>query len=87
MRILKLPNRFSSIAFALYMATIIAFVMCVVLTAINTGIEGHFLARVLKAYLVAMPVAFTCVVFVRPLVVRLVAMTIETTPVCESSRA
>lgn len=77
MRRLKLPNRFSSLAFAFYMATIIAFMMSVVLTAINTGIDGHFLARVLKAYVVAMPVAFTCVVFVRPLVLRLVAMTVE----------
>ena len=64
-------------AFAFYMAVIIAFMMCLVLTAINTGVEGHFFARVLNAYVIAMPVAFTCVVFVRPLVLRLVAMTVE----------
>ena len=67
-------------AFAFYMATIIAFLMCLVLTAINTGIDAHFLLRALKAYVVAMPVAFVCVVFVRPLVLRLVAMTVEAFP-------
>ena len=77
MRRFKLPNRFSSLVFALYMAIIIAFMMCLVLTAINTGIDAHFMERVLKTYVVAMPVAFTCVVFFRPLVLRLVAMSVE----------
>lgn len=80
MRRLKLPNRYGSLAFAFYMATIIAFLMCLVLTAINTGIDGRFLLRALNAYVVAMPVAFVCVVFVRPLVLRLVAMTVEALP-------
>ena len=80
MRRLKLPNKFSALAFAFYMATIIAFMMCLVLTAKNTGVDGHFLARVLEAYVVAMPVAFICVVFVRPLVLRLVAMTVDAAP-------
>jgi hypothetical protein len=62
------------------MATIIAFLMCLVLTAINTGVNGRFLLRALNAYVVAMPVAFVCVVFVRPLVLRLVAMTVEAFP-------
>ena len=77
MRRFKLPYRFGSLVFAFYMATIIAFMMCLVLTAINTVIDDHFMAKVLKAYVVAMPVAFTCVVFVRPLVQRLVAMSVE----------
>ncbi|UCU94959.1 DUF2798 domain-containing protein [Hydrogenophaga taeniospiralis] len=80
MRRLKLPNKFSALAFAFYMAAIIAFMMCLVLTAINTGVDGHFLSRVLSAYVVAMPVAFTCVVLVRPLVLRLVAMTVDAAP-------
>ncbi|MGD9730254.1 MAG: DUF2798 domain-containing protein [Hydrogenophaga sp.] len=81
----KLPNKCSSLAFAFYMATIIAFMMCVLLTAINTGVDGHFLRRVLGTYVVAMPVAFACVVLVRPLVLFLVAMTVDANR--ESTRA
>lgn len=82
----KLPNKCSSLAFAFYMATIIAFMMCVLLTAINTGVDGHFLRRVLGTYVVAMPVAFTCVVFVRPLVLFLVAMTVDANSESESEQ-
>lgn len=77
---LKLPGRFSALAFAFYMATIIAFMMCLLLTAINTGVDGQFFARVLKAYAIAMPVAFLCVVFVRPVAMFLVSKTVQTGP-------
>lgn len=78
---MKLPHKFSSIAFAVYMAGIIAFVMSAVLTAINTGMAAGFLSRVLHAYAVAFPVAFTCVVIFRPLVVFLVKKTVQAPPV------
>ena len=74
----KLPYKFSSLAFAFYMATIIAFVMCLLLTAINTGVDTQFIQRVLSTYVIAMPVAFACVVLVRPLVLYLVSKTVAT---------
>lgn len=77
---MKLPHKLTGIAFAAYMAGIIAFVMSAVLTAINTGMGSGFLARVLHAYAVALPVAFTCVVIFRPLVVFLVKKTVHAPP-------
>ena len=74
----KLPYKFSSLAFAFYMATIIAFMMCLLLTAINTGVDTQFIQRVLSTYVIAMPVAFACVVLVRPLVLYLVSKTVAT---------
>jgi len=74
----KLPCKFSSLAFAFYMATIIAFMMCLLLTAINTGVDTQFIQRVLSTYVIAMPVAFACVVLVRPLVLYLVSKTVAT---------
>lgn len=73
----KLPNRYSTTAFAFYMATIIAFMMCLLLTAINTGLDAYYLQRVLHTYVIAMPVAFVCVIMVRPLVMYLVAKTVD----------
>ena len=74
----KLPYKFSSLAFAFYMATISAFMMCLLLTAINTGVDTQFIQRVLSTYVIAMPVAFACVVLVRPLVLYLVSKTVAT---------
>ena len=73
----RLPNQFSSLAFAFYMSFIIAFIMSLVLTMVNSGVDSSFLLRALKAYTVAMPVAFVCVIVVRPIVVRLVLLTVE----------
>lgn len=64
-------------AFAFYMATIIAFMMCLLLTAINTGFDANYLHRVLHTYVIAMPVAFASVILVRPLVLYLVAKTVD----------
>lgn len=77
---MKLPHKLTSIAFAAYMAGIIAFVMSAVLTAINTGMGAGFLWRTLHAYAVAFPVAFTCVVVLRPVVVFLVKKTVQPPP-------
>lgn len=63
--------------FALYMSAIMALLMCFVITAANAGVTPDYLANVLKAYQLAMPVAFVCVLMVRPVVVRLVALTVH----------
>jgi hypothetical protein len=73
----KLPVRFNSVVFAFFMSGIMAFLMCLVITAANTGFNDGYLARALKAYKLSMPVAFCCVLCVRPLVIKLVRMTVR----------
>nr|WP_239552595.1 DUF2798 domain-containing protein [Oceanisphaera litoralis] len=72
-----MPHRFVGVVFAFYMAAIMAFLMSFVITAMNQGITEHFVADVLNAYKVAMPVAFLCVLAVRPIVSKLVEMTVR----------
>lgn len=73
----KLPARSTPFVFAFFMAGIMAMLMCMVITAANAGIQADYPARVLQAYLLAMPVAFCCVLLVRPVVMRLVALTVH----------
>ena len=73
----KLPTYLAPYAFAFYMAGIMAFLMCCVIVAANGGFGNDYLLRVLHSYVLAMPVAFVCVVFVRPVVMRLVSLTVR----------
>lgn len=73
----KLHRRYTPFVFAFYMAGIMAFLMCCTIVALQSGFGSGYWAAVWQSYLLAMPVAFCCVVFVRPVVMRLVAMTIE----------
>jgi hypothetical protein len=73
----KLPPKAVPIAFAFFMSAIMAFLMSGVIVAANSGIDASYPARVIGAYGLAMPVAFICVLIVRPLVLRLVAMVCE----------
>lgn len=68
----KLPPRAVPIAFAFFMSAIMAFLMCCVIVGANTGVDAGYPARVLSAYALAMPVAFLCVLTVRPFVLKLV---------------
>lgn len=72
-----ISKKYTPFVFAFYMAGIMAFLMSAVLVAVNTGVGGNYVVRVLGAYLVAFPIAFCCVIFVRPLVVRLVEWTMK----------
>ena len=74
---LKLSVRATPYVFAFYMSTIMAFLMSLVITAANAGIEHDYLSNVLHAYQLAMPVAFLCILVVRPIVVRLVSFTVH----------
>ncbi len=76
----KLPARFAPVAFAIYMSGLVAFMMSMVLTAVNSGLDSGFLGRALRGYLVAWPVGFVCVMLVRPLVMRLVHLTVALPP-------
>ncbi len=73
----KLSHRSTPYVFAFFMASIMAMLMCLVITAANAGITPDFPARVLGAYQLAMPTAFVCVLMVRPVVMRLVALTVH----------
>ena len=74
---LKLHKRYTPIVFAFYMAGIMAFLMCCTIVAANSGFNAGYVQRVFSAYALAMPVAFCCVVLVRPLVLGLVALTVH----------
>ena len=76
----RLPARLMPLVFAFWMAAIMALVMCTVITVANTGSDARLPARVLQAYVVAMPVAFACVLVVRPLVARLVRLCVDGSP-------
>lgn len=73
----KLPRRFVPVVFAFYMALIMALLMCATIVGVQSGFDAGYVGRVLKAYLLAMPVAFCCVMVVRPFVMRLVALTVH----------
>jgi hypothetical protein len=59
------------------MALIMAFLMSCVIVAASDGISAGYVSGVLKAYSLAMPAAFVCVLIVRPLVVRLVPVFVQ----------
>lgn len=73
----KLRPAATPYVFAFYMSAIMAMLMCFVITAANAGINDQYLANVFNAYQLAMPVAFFCVLVVRPVVLRLVALTVQ----------
>jgi len=73
----RLPARSTPLVFAFFMAAIMAMLMCLAITASNGGIQADYADRVLRAYRTAMPVAFCCVLLVRPIVARLVALTVH----------
>ncbi|WP_370681673.1 DUF2798 domain-containing protein [Comamonas sp. GB3 AK4-5] len=73
----KLPRPYAPVVFAFYMSAIMALLMCAAIVGINSGFSNGYLLRVLGAYVFAMPIAFACVMLVRPLVTRLVAATVD----------
>jgi hypothetical protein len=76
-RRVRFPTAAAPYVFALYMATIMAFLMSLVITVAEFGIDGHYMENVKNAYRVAMPAAFVCILIVRPIVARLVAWTVH----------
>lgn len=73
----RLPKSLAPYVFALYMAPIMSFLMCLVITYAEFGMHGDYLANVMNAYRTAMPAAFVCILAVRPLVARLVAWSVQ----------
>ncbi len=73
----KLPPRYTPIVFAFFMSSIMAFLMCLIITGVNAGLNSHYLTNVWRAYQIAMPTAFVCVLSVRPLVMLLVRWSVQ----------
>ncbi|UYA58838.1 hypothetical protein NAL19_588 [Pectobacterium sp. F1-1] len=73
----RFPKRALPYVFALYMATIMAFLMCLVIILAEFGMGPHYMENVMNAYQVAMPAAFVCILIVRPIVTRLVGLTVH----------
>jgi hypothetical protein len=74
---IRFPKAMTAYVFALYMATIMAFLMSLVITLAEFGFDDNYVRNVMSAYRVAMPSAFMCVLIVRPIVARLVAWTVR----------
>ncbi|WP_431777686.1 DUF2798 domain-containing protein [Ottowia caeni] len=72
----KLPARFSGVAFAFSMSAIVGFLMTVTLTALNKGFDQDFIWAVLRGYFVAWPIGFIGVLVARPMVLKLVKLTV-----------
>ncbi|MGP1716094.1 MAG: DUF2798 domain-containing protein [Methylophilus sp.] len=73
----RIPKKFTPYVFAFFMAGIMAFLMSMVIVAANSGVHSGYLLRVVHAYALAMPVAFFCVLIVRPLVMYLVSAVVD----------
>lgn len=74
----KLPAKATPVVFAFYMASIMAMLMCFIIIAAESGVSSHYLLDVINTYKIAMPSAFICIMFVRPVVSRLVLKTVQT---------
>jgi hypothetical protein len=73
----RIPNKYTPYVFAFLMAGIMAFLMSMVIVAANSGLQAGYLFRVLHAYALAMPIAFVCVLIVRPIVMYLVQQLVD----------
>jgi len=73
----KLPARASTVVFSFYMSAIMATLMCLVITAINQGFGEGYLLNVMHAYSLAMPCAFMFILVVKPIVQKLVSLTVH----------
>ena len=72
----KLPKKYAGVPFSFYASAIMVLIMSAVLVALNTGLGAGFGLRLAKSYAIAWPVAFTSLLVIRPLVVRMVAASV-----------
>lgn len=81
----KLPARYTPFVFAFFMSAIMALLMCFVITAASNSLNNEYLPKVMHAYAyayayayaLAMPVAFVCILIVRPMVIKLVGLCVR----------
>lgn len=73
----KLPAQLTQVVFAFYMSAIMSVLMCTVVTVVNRGFSMELPVQVAQAYMLAFPIAFCCVLMVRPVVTLLVRHTVQ----------
>ena len=73
----KLPKKYAGVLFSFYASAIMVLIVSGVLVALNTGLGAGYALRLATAYLITWPVAFASLLAVRPLVVRLVAASVD----------
>ncbi len=73
----KLPKKYAGVLFSFYASAIMVLIVSGVLVALNTGLGAGYALRLTKAYLITWPVAFASLLAVRPLVVKLVAASVD----------
>lgn len=76
----KLPAKFTPLVLGFWMSLLMAALMCLIVTVINTGIDGDLLRRWLQAFVLVWPIAFAVLLVMRPLAVRLTAVFVEVPP-------
>ena len=73
----KLPKKYAGVLFSFYASAIMVLIVSGVLVALNTGLDAGYPLRFVKAYLLTWPIAFASLLAVRPLVVKLVAASVQ----------
>lgn len=73
----KLPARFTPVVLSFWMSLLMAGLMSLIVTAINTGIDPGLLHRWGWAFLKVWPIAFVALFLLRPLAMRLTAWWVE----------
>ena len=76
----KLPARFTPLVLGFWMSLLMAALMCLIVTAINTGIDAELAAPWFKAFVLVWPIAFAVLLVLRPVAMRLTAWIVESPP-------
>jgi hypothetical protein len=76
----KLPNKFTPLVLGFWMSLLMAALMCLIVTAINTGIDAELGRRWLQAFVLVWPIAFAVLLVLRPVALRLTAWMVEHPP-------
>lgn len=76
-RTLRLHRRYATLASMVYMSMIMSLFMSLLITAVNSGLEGNFLLRVWHSYQLSVPCAVLCTIAVKPVVSWLVKTTVQ----------
>jgi uncharacterized membrane protein required for colicin V production len=73
----KLPTKYTPVATSFWMACTLSLLMSGVITFINTGLAQGFISRWMHAWVIAFPVAFFVAYTLRPVVLKLVSLTVQ----------
>ncbi len=73
----KLPARYTAIVMPLALSILMTFVVSGISTLTGLGLSADFIAKWLEAWLLSWLVAFPTLIFVLPVVRRLVGMLVE----------